>query len=119
MAAGGAFAFFGAAKSAGLPLATASLLEGLLVRFITQVARILTGGAEKQGHTKHSFHYRGQAVDISMRNPVGTNDVFRCGEHCGFGAGGAEPRKNHWHLQLSPGNGSQPLPNVAGADPDV
>src|SRR5580700_9689134 len=30
---------------------------------------LVTGGAEKFGHTPHSYHYRGEAVDISFSNP--------------------------------------------------
>jgi RHS repeat-associated protein len=73
---------------------------------------LLTGGAEQSGHSKHSFHYKGDAVDVSYFNPITTNDLFRCAENCGFGAGGDEPAKHHWHLQRTPGNGSQPLPMV-------
>ena len=79
---------------------------------------LVTGGAEQTGHSKNSYHYRGEAVDISYSNPVSTNDVFRCAENCGFGAGGAEPSKNHWHLQLTPGNGSRPLPMVLAPVPN-
>jgi RHS repeat-associated protein len=79
---------------------------------------LVSGGAEKTGHTKNSYHYRGEAVDIHYSNPVSTNDVFRCAENCGFGAGGDEPKKNHWHLQLTPGNGSRPLPMVLAPVPN-
>jgi RHS repeat-associated protein len=71
---------------------------------------LVTGGAELTGHTRNSFHYWGQAVDISYWNNLQGKDVFKCAAHCGFHAGGDEPAKSHWHLQLYPGNGSQPLP---------
>jgi hypothetical protein len=71
---------------------------------------LVTGGAEQTGHSKNSYHYRGEAVDISYANPVRTNDVFRCALGCGFNAAGDEPKKRHWHLQLTPGNGSRPIP---------
>jgi hypothetical protein len=71
---------------------------------------LISGGAEQQGHSKHSYHYRGEAVDVSFHNPVQTYDVFQCGESCGFTAGQAEPANSHWHLQLTPGNGAKLLP---------
>ncbi len=71
---------------------------------------LITGGAELSGHTRNSLHFWGQAVDISYRNNLQGNDVFKCAAHCGFHAGGDEPAKGHWHLQLLPGNGSRPLP---------
>ena len=77
----------------------------------------VSGGAEQSGHSKNSFHYKGQAVDISFYNPVATNDVFRCGAYCGFSAGQAEPAKHHWHLQLTPGNGVPPLPAMLPMQP--
>jgi RHS repeat-associated protein len=70
----------------------------------------VTGGAEQSGHTKNSFHYSGQAVDISFFNPFNTTEVFACGKQCGFSAGQPEPALHHWHLQLTPGNGVRPLP---------
>jgi RHS repeat-associated protein len=71
---------------------------------------LVTGGPEFSGHTTNSWHKWNQAVDISYRNNLQGNDVFRCAIHCGFYAGGDEPAKGHWHLQRTPGNGSQPLP---------
>jgi RHS repeat-associated protein len=79
---------------------------------------IVSGGAEQTGHSKNSFHYKGLAVDISYWNNLQTSDVFRCAENCGFGAGGDEPKKHHWHLQLYPGNGSRALPLVYAPVPD-
>jgi len=70
----------------------------------------VTGGAEQSGHTKNSYHYRNEAVDISYSNPVTTYQVFQCGESCGFSAGLSEPALHHWHLQLRPGNGVPLLP---------
>lgn len=78
---------------------------------------LVTGGAEQVGHTKHSYHYLGQAVDISFYNPVSTQQVFQCGEYCGFTAGQAEPAKHHWHLQLTPGNGAKVLPALLPMEP--
>lgn len=77
----------------------------------------VTGGAETYGHTKHSYHYLGLAVDISFYNPVTTGEVFQCGEYCGFTAGQAEPARHHWHLQLVPGNGALPLPAMLPMKP--
>jgi RHS repeat-associated protein len=73
---------------------------------------LVSGGAEQSGHSKNSFHYNGTAVDISYWNNLQKSDVFRCAENCGFEAGGDEPKKHHWHLQLTPGNGSRALPMV-------
>jgi len=78
---------------------------------------IVTGGAEQSGHSTHSFHYRGEAVDVSFRNPVSTHNVFQCGEACGFTAGLAETAKHHWHLQLTPGNGVPLLPVLLSMKP--
>ena len=77
---------------------------------------LITGGAERSGHTRQSHHYRGEAVDVGgpRFNPVQTSDVFKCGNQCGFRAGQfetfANANRNHWHLQLTPGNGVPPLP---------
>lgn len=79
---------------------------------------LVSGGAELSGHSKNSYHYLGLAVDISYWNNLQTTDVFRCAENCGFQAGGDEPRKQHWHLQLVPGNGSRALPLVYAPVPD-
>ena len=79
---------------------------------------MVTGGAEQSGHSKNSYHYLGLAVDIWHGNNLQMSDVFRCAENCGFGAGGDEPKKHHWHLQLIPGNGSRALPMVYAPVPD-
>ena len=78
---------------------------------------LVTGGAETSGHSNNSYHYINQAVDISFRNNLNTGDVFQCAEKCGFTAGGAEPAKGHWHLQLTPGNGSKLLPPMLPMKP--
>jgi RHS repeat-associated protein len=79
---------------------------------------LVSGGAEQTGHSKNSFHYKGLAVDISYWNNLQTSDVFRCAENCGFDAGGDEPKKHHWHLQLYPGNGSRALPMILAPVPN-
>ncbi len=78
---------------------------------------LVTGGAEKSGHSRNSAHYRGEAVDIAgpLFNPVTDSDVMSCAARCGFGAGWFEsfpnnPNRDHWHLQLYPGNGVPPIP---------
>ena len=79
---------------------------------------MVTGGAEKSGHSKNSHHYKGEAVDIAgpKTNPVSHADVMSCAAKCGFGAGQHEsfpnnPNRDHWHLQMHPGNGVPPLPS--------
>jgi len=76
---------------------------------------LITGGAERRGHSRRSHHYRGKACDIHGSNPVKNGDVMSCAAQCGFGAGRWEsfrnnPNRNHWHLQLTPGNGVPALP---------
>ena len=73
---------------------------------------LITGAAEKSGHSKNSHHYSGQACDIGgpRWNPVSNTDVLECAALCGFGAGYFEafpgnPNRDHWHLQREPGNG--------------
>ncbi len=75
---------------------------------------LVTGGAETTGHSKASHHSKGEAVDISTSNPVNKNDMGYCAAACGFNAGQCEifpsnKNRNHWHLQLEPGNGVPPI----------
>ncbi|UJP07195.1 MAG: RHS repeat-associated core domain-containing protein, partial [Nitrosomonas sp.] len=81
---------------------------------------LITGGAEIAGHSKNSHHSKGQACDIANArfNPGLTNEnVGACAISCGFNAGQYEmfpknPNRDHWHLQLEPGNGvPKILPN--------
>jgi hypothetical protein len=79
---------------------------------------LVTGGQEKTGHSKNSHHYKNEAVDIAgpQYNNYSDTDMFDCGYRCGFKAGHFEsfpdqPWKNHWHLQISPGNGVPALPD--------
>jgi hypothetical protein len=77
------------------------------------VQLVITGGAEKSGHTKKSLHYSGQAVDFGFNsNPAisaRSADFFCCAQNCGFGWGQVEGAKQHrtphFHLQTSAGNG--------------
>ena len=79
---------------------------------------LITGGAETTGHSAHSHHYQGQACDIAnsrFNSNLTTPQVMSCAAQCGFGAGQYEqfknnPNRNHWHLQLTPGNGVPALP---------
>lgn len=71
---------------------------------------LVTGGAEKERHSSRSSHYKGEACDVSTSNPVSREDMNSCAASCGFGGGQLElfpnnPRRDHWHLQLTPGNG--------------
>jgi hypothetical protein len=71
---------------------------------------LVTGGAEKGAHSSKSHHYKGEACDVSTSNPVSKDDMNNCAAACNFGGGQLElfpdkPSKNHWHLQLIPGNG--------------
>jgi RHS repeat-associated protein len=80
---------------------------------------LMTGGAEKKRHTPGSHHYIGEACDIAgpAFNPVTGNQVLDCASRCGFGAGQFEDypgvNRDHWHLQIYPGNGVPPLPSPA------
>ena len=74
---------------------------------------LITGGSEKTGHSPSSYHYKGQACDVSTQNPVHSPDVFNCAKQCGFNGAQLEqfdgnPNRDHWHLQLTPGNGVLP-----------
>ncbi len=77
---------------------------------------LVTGGAEKTGHSINSHHYIGEACDLAgpKYNPISNSDVMGCAGSCGFGAGMFEDwpndRRDHWHLQLTPGNGVPPIP---------
>jgi hypothetical protein len=77
---------------------------------------LITGGAERSGHSKNSHHYRGEAFDIAgpRFNPVKDDDVKSCASECGFGAGLYEDypgdRKDHRHLQRYSWQWLPPLP---------
>jgi RHS repeat-associated protein len=78
---------------------------------------LVTGGAETTGHSRNSHHSRGEACDIAgpRFNPVTDADVKECAVRCGFQAGHFEqfsqnPNRDHWHLQLNPGNNVPMLP---------
>jgi RHS repeat-associated protein len=78
---------------------------------------LVTGGAEKSGHSRNSHHYKGQACDVAGPNfnKVNHYDIMACASGCGFGAGQFErfpgnPNRDHWHFQLTPGNGVPPIP---------
>jgi RHS repeat-associated protein len=71
---------------------------------------LITGGAEPTGHSKNSDHTKGEACDVHSSNPITQEDMGRCAASCGFGAGQYEifssnPNRDHWHLQITPGNG--------------
>lgn len=78
---------------------------------------LVTGGAEKTGHSSKSHHSKGEACDIaSPRSNKGVTDADAkmCAKACGFGAGHYEtfpnnPNRDHWHFQLTPGNGVSAL----------
>ena len=79
---------------------------------------LVTGGAEKENHSPRFHHYKGEACDTA--NPkfnagLTDNDVMSCAKSCGFRAGQYEtfskkPNRDHWHLQLTPGNEVPPIP---------
>ncbi|MCA2997736.1 MAG: hypothetical protein ING75_03950 [Rhodocyclaceae bacterium] len=85
---------------------------------------LITGGAEKTGHSKNSHHKKGEACDIAgPRFHPGLTDsnVMTCAASCGFGAGQFEsfadnPNRDHWHLQLTPGNG---VPAISPPPPPI
>ena len=79
---------------------------------------LCTGGQESEPddkgnlpHSKNSHHYKNEAIDIAgpKFNKYSTGDVLKCAAQCGFGAGHFEDfkgeRRDHWHLQVKPGNG--------------
>jgi RHS repeat-associated protein len=100
-------------------------LEGCLQRATSNPGLDLrvSGGAETTGHSRNSHHYRGEACDISARNPVSNDQVMSCAWFCLFGAGQFEG--DHWHLQMTPGNGVPPIGpgfpenQLPGDDPDL
>ncbi len=74
---------------------------------------IVTGGAEKQGHSPRSKHYSGLAVDFGFNsNPLISNQktkFFCCAKKCGFQCGFSEGtgtnypnRPPQFHLQVVP-----------------
>ncbi len=76
---------------------------------------VITGGAEKQGHSRGSKHYSGQAVDFGFNSNPGiqnrANDFFCCASRCGFDYGQTEVgRGPHYHLQTVPGLGVPRIP---------
>ena len=82
-------------------------LEKCLQSSNPNIDLLVTGGAEKTGHSKNSHHSKGEACDIA--GPKYQDDIFKCAEECNFKAGQYEdfPRDNadHWHFQMNPGNG--------------
>lgn len=79
---------------------------------------LVTGGAEKKGHSRNSEHGKDEACDIAgpkFNKDLDNADVFMCAQECGFSAGQFEefkndPNRDHWHFQLDPGNGVHPIP---------
>jgi RHS repeat-associated protein len=84
---------------------------------------LMTGGAESKGHTRGSHHPKGEACDIAgpAFNPVTSNQVLDCASRCGFGAGQFEDypgvNRDHWHIQIYPGNGVPALPPPPSSPP--
>ncbi|CAH1090967.1 RHS repeat-associated core domain-containing protein [Candidatus Nitrotoga sp. 1052] len=85
---------------------------------------LITGGTEKKGHSRKSHHKKNEACDIAgpKFNAVSNEDVRECAIQCGFGAGQFEifpgkPKRNHWHLQITPGNGVPALKRTTPALP--
>jgi RHS repeat-associated protein len=39
---------------------------------------LITGGAEKASHSPSSYHYKGEACDVSTSNPVSQDDMNNC-----------------------------------------
>jgi RHS repeat-associated protein len=86
----------------------------------------VTGGSEKSGHTKGSHHYKGQACDLAgpRINKASDTQMNSCAVQCGFGAGqfedypdGKDGRyRDHWHFQLTPGNGVPAIQDPLGTD---
>lgn len=76
---------------------------------------LVTGGQEQSGHTKNSKHSSNNACDIAGPNngnpqTSDPNKVRQCAKSCGYSHGQFEsfpsnPNRNHWHLQIGPGNG--------------
>lgn len=73
---------------------------------------LVTGGSEKNGHSRTSLHYQNKAVDITLFQPgarrFSNQSVMYCAQTCGFTHGQYEPwyihrGRAHWHLQTAPG----------------
>lgn len=85
-----------------------------LIRFVESTGLdtvLVTGGAETTGHTSHSFHYKGLAVDIAGPKFNNLDDamVQKLAQAAGFTHGEYEfdkqdPNWDHWHLQIGAGN---------------
>lgn len=88
-----------------------------LDKCLAQDNLLVNGGQETSGHSKNSLHYQNKACDLAgpKYNEGLTNEnVFACALQCGYSNGHYEDKpgdsKDHWHLQLEPGNGTPPLP---------
>lgn len=72
---------------------------------------LVTGGAEKTGHSQGSLHSRDLAIDIAGTrfNKLTNEEVRVAAANAGFTHGVYEDFKgtsrDHWHLQVSAGNG--------------
>ena len=67
---------------------------------------LVTGGAEKSGHSRNSLHYEDKAVDIvgPPYNKLEHGRMMRCASSCGYTHGWWEvkgsPEQDHWHFQI-------------------
>jgi len=85
---------------------------------LAQKTLLVTGGQEQSRHSKKSLHYQNKACDIAgpKGNPdISSEDVFSCASLCGYSNGQYEqfpnnPGRDHYHLQLTPGNGVPEIP---------
>jgi RHS repeat-associated protein len=97
-----------------VPLPPAVEAMVLCVQRCLGIPLIVTGGAEKKGHSRGSKHYSGQAVDFGFNSNPGirgrSKDFFCCALQCGFGWGQTEHGKGpHYHVQTVPGLSVPPI----------
>ena len=84
---------------------------------------LVTGGAEKSGHSRNSLHYEDKAVDIvgPPYNNLQHETMMRCAGRCGYTHGWWEfkgsPQRNHWHFQIGERGRVPPLKSAVRAGP--
>lgn len=72
---------------------------------------VVTGGAEKTGHSKGSFHGKDLAIDIAGKrfNKLTDEQARVAAQKAGFTHGVYEDfrgtNRDHWHFQIGAGNG--------------
>ena len=92
---------------------TGKTLESL-IKFVDECGLktvIITGGAEKTGHSEQSFHGKDLAIDVAGKkfNKLSDDQARVAAGKAGFTHGVYEDfrglGKDHWHFQIGAGNG--------------